>query len=159
MSYEIQLQTVSASPPTAIVRRQASVRELPKVIPEACGIVWRAIKAGGVSGAGRHVALYLDDQINLEVGVELTAPLAAPLPADGGDQVIGSALPAGTVATAVHFGPYQQLFRAHEAIREWCTKHFHVLAGPNWEIYGHWEQAWNADPSKIRTDVFYLLKN
>jgi hypothetical protein len=32
------------------------------------------------------------------------------------------------------------------------------LAGPNWEIYGHWLDEWNNDPAKIRTDVFYLLQ-
>jgi effector-binding domain-containing protein len=159
MAYDPRIETIRTAHPTAVVRRQASIRELPKVVPDACGIVWRAIKAAGVTGAGRHVALYLDDEINLEVGVELAAPLATPLPADGGDQVIASALPAGTVATTVHFGPYPQLSRAHEAIREWCAKHSHAPAGPNWEIYGHWEQAWNSDPSKIRTDVFCLLKN
>jgi hypothetical protein len=31
------------------------------------------------------------------------------------------------------------------------------LAGPNWEVYGHWTDEWNSDPAKIRTDVFYLL--
>jgi hypothetical protein len=24
-------------------------------------------------------------------------------------------------------------------------------------IYGHWQPEWNADPSRIRTDVFYLV--
>ena len=32
-----------------------------------------------------------------------------------------------------------------------------VRVGPSWEIYGHWRDEWNRDPSKIRTDVFYLL--
>ncbi|MDB5328046.1 MAG: Bacterial transcription activator, effector binding domain, partial [Phycisphaerales bacterium] len=36
--------------------------------------------------------------------------------------------------------------------------HGHAMAGPNWELYGHWDQSWNDDPSKIRTDVYYLLK-
>jgi hypothetical protein len=31
------------------------------------------------------------------------------------------------------------------------------LAGPNWEVYGHWKDEWNSDPSKICTDVFYLV--
>ena len=160
MAYDIRLQTIASPRPTAVVRRRSLARDLPKVVPDACGLVWRTIKAHGVSGAGRHVSLYLDDQINCEIGVELETPLAHALPADaGGDEVIGSSLPAGTVATAVHFGPYPQLFRAHEAIRDWCAKHSHALSGANWEIYGHWEQSWNADPSKIRTDVFYLLKN
>ena len=38
------------------------------------------------------------------------------------------------------------------------TAHGHTLAGPNWEIYGHWVDEWNRDPTKIRTEVFYLLK-
>ena len=33
-----------------------------------------------------------------------------------------------------------------------------ALAGPNWEIYGHWQEDWNEDPAKIRTEVFYLLE-
>jgi hypothetical protein len=24
-------------------------------------------------------------------------------------------------------------------------------------VYGHWQEVWNSDPTKIRTDVFYLL--
>ena len=130
MSYDVRVENVSVSRPTAVVRRRARAAELPKVVPHACGVVWGVMRAQHVSGAGRHVALYLDGEINLEVGVELEAPFA------GHGEVVGSALPAGTVATAVHFGPYAQLGAAH----------------------GHWEDAWNSDPAKIRTDVFYLLK-
>lgn len=152
MSYDVRVENVSVSRPTAVVRRRARAAELPKVVPHACGVVWGVMRAQHVSGAGRHVALYLDGEINLEVGVELEAPFA------GHGEVVGSALPAGTVATAVHFGPYAQLGAAHRAIRDWCADHGRELAGPNWEVYGHWEEAWNSDPAKIRTDVFYLLK-
>ena len=65
---------------------------------------------------------------------------------------------AGLVAGSVHFGPYQKLHEAHKAIRDWCSRHGHALAGPNWEFYGHWAEEWNRNPSKIRTDVYYLLK-
>ena len=90
--------------------------------------------------------------INLEVGVELDAPFV------GHGEVVASATPAGAVATAVHFGPYNRLHEAHEAIRQWCADHGYTPAGPNWEIYGHWTDECNSDSSKIRTDVFYLLK-
>jgi hypothetical protein len=33
----------------------------------------------------------------------------------------------------------------------------HSLAGPNWEIYGHWQREWDTNPSQIRTDVYYQL--
>ena len=152
MKYDIRLETTPASRPLAVVRRRARLQELPKVVTDACGIVWNVLREQQIKGAGRHVAVYLDDQINLEVGVEMDGPFA------GQGEVVASALPAGTVATTVHFGPYQRLGEAHQAIRDWCAKHGHALAGPNWEIYGHWVDEWNRDPGKIRTDVFYLLK-
>jgi len=151
MEYDIRLEQLT-SLPLAVVRRRASLPELSKVIPDACGLVWNVVRAQKIPGAGRHVALYWDDEFNLEVGVELEAPFA------GHGEVVGSATPAGTVATAVHFGPYNQLPVAHQAIRRWCADHGYALAGPNWEIYGHWIHEWCDDPSKIRTDVFYLLK-
>jgi hypothetical protein len=49
------------------------------------------------------------------------------------------------------------LGEAHRAIRDWCASEGHAAAGPNWEVYGHWIDQWNRDPSKIRTDVYYLL--
>ena len=151
MGYEVRLETLTTARPTAVVRRRARAQELSKVVPDACGLVWRVMKAQQVHGAGRHVALYLDDQINLEVGVELQTPF------EGHGEVVGSSLPSGNVASTVHFGPYNQLRAAHDAIHDWCKTHGHTLAGPRWEIYGHWEDAWNRDPSQIRTDVFYLL--
>lgn len=151
MEYQVHLQTIAARQPTAVVRRRAIIAELPKVVPDACGVVWNVIRAGQIKGAGRNIALYLDDQINLEVGVEMDAPFASH------GEVIGSSIPSGTVAAATHLGPYHQLARAHQAIRDWCARHGHTLAGPNWEIYAHWENSWKSDPSRIRTDVFYLL--
>lgn len=153
MAYDVRIENVTGSRPLAVVRRRADRRDLSRVVPEACGIVWNVIRAQQVKGAGRHVAVYLDDRINLEVGVELAAPFA------GHGDVVGSSIPSGTVATATHFGPYDRLHAAHQAIRDWCADHGHALAGPSWEIYGHWEDTWNSDPSKIRTDVFYLLNN
>jgi hypothetical protein len=66
MEYNIQCQQVG-SRPLAVVRRRASIPELPQVIPPACGEVWNAVKARQLKG-GRLVALYLDDEIKA-VGV------------------------------------------------------------------------------------------
>jgi effector-binding domain-containing protein len=150
MKYDVRFEQLS-SVPLAVVNRRASVRELPRVVPQACGTLWDVVKAQNLAGAGRHVALYLDDKINLQVGVELQVPFA------GYGEVVPSSTPAGAVATTTHFGPYNQLAAAHEAIRQWCAAHNYILAGPNWEIYDHWKDEWNNDPSRIRTDVFYLL--
>ena len=137
--------------PLAVVRCRARPDELSKVVPDACGVVWAVIRSQQIRGAGRHVAVYLDGQINLEVGVELDAPFA------GCGEVVGSGTPAGLVAATTHYGPYALLKNAHDAILRWCRRQGHTPAGPNWEIYGHWQDDWNRDPSKICTDVFYLL--
>jgi effector-binding domain-containing protein len=150
VKHEIRLEQHGARP-RAVVRRRAASHELSKVVPDACGTVWNVIRSQQVSGAGRHVAVYLDGQINLEVGVELDGPFT------GHGEVVVSATPPGLVATTTHYGPYGQLHEAHDAICRWCKANGYVLAGPNWEVYGHWKDEWNSDPSKICTDVFYLL--
>ena len=110
------------------------------------------VRSQKIAGAGRHVTLYLDGEINLEVGVELETAVCR------SRRSRGSATPAGAVASVVHFGPYDQLCKAHEAISPvGALDHGYTLDGPNWEIYGHWVDEWNTDPTKIRTDVFYLL--
>jgi effector-binding domain-containing protein len=150
MEYEVRLEQLG-SRPLAVVRRRASAHELAQVVPDACGAVWNVIREQKITGAGRHVALFRDGQINLEVGVEMDTPFA------GHGDVFGSATPTGAVATTVHYGPYGRLAEAHEAIRQWCVNHARTPAGPSWEIYGHWQDEWNRDPARIRTDVFYLL--
>jgi len=91
--------------------------------------------------------LYRDDIPNVEVGV-----LAIGLFSDTGT-VICSVLPAGVTAAVTHRGPYAELDRAHRAIGDWCAVHGHKLAGPRWEIYGHWRE----DPDELETEVYYLL--
>lgn len=149
MSHAVHVQRLE-SVPLAVIRRRATASDLSRVVPECCGLVWNAVRAQKTP-AGRHVAIYWDCSIRLEVGVELHGPFA-----ESGD-VVCSATPAGTVATATHFGPYAGLGAAHDAVRRWCAANHHRLAGPNWEIYGHWQSEWDADPSRIRTDVYYLL--
>jgi effector-binding domain-containing protein len=147
--YTVQIEHLD-SIPLAVVRRQARQSELSRLVPELCGLVWNVLRAQQIKG-GRHVAVYWDGNIRLEVGVELSVPFVER------DGVVRSATPAGMVAWVTHFGPYGGLGAAHEAIRQWCKSQNHRFAGPQWEIYGHWLKEWDSDPSQIRTDVFYLL--
>ena len=61
--------------PVAVIQRQVRASELARVVPEGCGVVWNAVRAQQAK-AGRHVAIYWDGSIRLEVGVEPTAELA-----------------------------------------------------------------------------------
>ena len=148
--YQIELAH-SQSIHTAVIRSRVRAKELPQFVPAACGEVWSFIRSAGLPRPGRHLALYLDAQGSVEVGAEVSEGFA------GNERVHCSQLPAGRVVTATHFGPYARLSEAHAAIRTWCAEHGHRCSVVTWEIYGHWEESWNTDPSKIRTDVFYLL--
>jgi len=148
-SYDVQLQR-NDTVPVAVIRRRANASELSRLVPECCGLVWNAVRAQNTK-AGRHVAIYWDDSIRLEVGVELEGPFTEQ------NDVVCFAIPAGLIATTSHFGPYGGLGAAHDAVRRWCQANHHQPAGPRWEIYGHWLPEWNMDPSRIRTDVQYLL--
>jgi effector-binding domain-containing protein len=137
--------------PLAVIKRRVAQSDLPRVVPQCCGLVWNVLRAQQARG-GRHVALYWDDAISLDVGAELLGPF------NESDGVVRSATPAGVVAWATHLGPYGQLGRAHDAIRQWRKAAGREFAGPSWEIYGHWLPEWDADPSRIRTDIYYLLQ-
>jgi effector-binding domain-containing protein len=134
----------------AVLRRRVPASELASVVPECCGRVWKALQAQGVQG-GRNVAVYWDGAIRLEAGVEVMGPFTEQ------NGVVRSATPGGRVAVVTHVGPYASLGKAHAAVREWAKASGHRLAGPNWEIYGHWQDAWNTDSSLIRTDVCYQV--
>ena len=150
MQFQIECQEVRPIP-TAVIRDQVRPRDLARFVPAACGEVWSFARAAGLPKPGRNVALYLGTDGTVEAGAEVTVPF------EGNGRVLRSELPAGRVATTTLFGPYSRLGEAHAAVREWCAEHGHSLSGVCWEIYGHWDEAWNADPTKIRTDVFHLI--
>src|SRR3954468_6860531 len=149
-AYAIQFQRLPGIP-LAVVRRQVSPAELSRLVPECCGLVWNALRAQGVRG-GRHVAVYLGGG-SVEIGAEIFVPFTET------GELVRSATPAGLVASTTHLGRYGGLGAAHDAVHHWCAGNGRTLAGPKWEIYGHWLDEWTADPSKIRTDVYYLLSD
>ena len=151
MSRPIELARVNAVP-TAVIRGRVRPHELASFVPAACGEVWSFVRSAGLPRPGRHVALYSDEG-SVEAGVEVSERF------DGIDRVRCSQLPAGRAATTTHFGPYAGLGDAHAEVRRWCEGQGHRLVGVCWEVYGHWDPGWNADPSSIRTDIFHLLED
>jgi effector-binding domain-containing protein len=146
---EYQAQVIQVEPQlTAVVRCRTSQNQLSTVVPQLCGEVWNFLRAGNFPRPGRHLAVYFDGEMNIEVGVEVFQHFA------GDGRVVCSATPAGMVATTAHVGPYNRLGEAHNAVCKWCADNGHALAGPSWEVYGHWTD----DVSKLRTDVFWLLR-
>jgi effector-binding domain-containing protein len=154
MTTDVQWPVVLAAvaeQPIAAARQRTTFARVATEIRPLLERAWTLIEANpGLRTDGQNVAIYWDDtgQGCIELGVQVVRPFAPT------EAVVCSATPAGTVATATHFGPYSGLQGPHRAIRRWCQENGRRLAGPFWEIYGEHEE----DPARLRTDVLYLLE-
>jgi len=139
--------------PTVVVASTTTWREFPSLWGSMLDEVYAVVRRAGADetppgeGRWRNVMFYKDDVPNVEVGVLASGPFS-----EAGN-VISSVLPAGVTAAVTHRGPYAGLDSAHRAVHDWCAMHGRQLAGPRWEIYGHWRE----DPSELETEVYYLL--
>ena len=133
---------------TAVVRDTVPPDQLSSRIIPLFDQVYAFLPASGIAHPGLNTILYLNDRIDLEAGVQISARFS------GSDTVHCSALPAGLAAHTAHYGPYNQLGAAHQAVIDWCRAEGLKRTGVRWEVYGHWQD----DPALLRTDVYYLLQ-
>jgi effector-binding domain-containing protein len=129
---------------SAVVAVTASWEEFPRLWPVLLDEVYAVVAR---ESAGLNVMLYKDDKPSVEVGVLLSGAFSA------AGRVVASHLPTGKAACATHRGPYEALEATHRAVRDYCAGRGLRLAGPRWEIYGHWHE----DPAELETEVSYLL--
>jgi effector-binding domain-containing protein len=150
-AYRVQLQ--QGVPRTiAAVRARLPVREVKATFPRYLDQVYAAGRAGVVQLDGQNVFMYQSvagqpEAADVAFGVGTVAPFAAAGNVEPVD------LPLGEAATTTHWGTYDQLGAAHRAVVEWCRAHDRRPSGTSWEVYGHWTD----DPTKLRTDIYYLL--
>ena len=112
--------------------------------------VYAAAKAGAVSLDGQNIFIYRGcegDQLTVDFCVGATAPFEAT------GAVEPFTTPSGRTTMVAHQGDYGGLPAANAAIHAWCQEHGRTLAGPSWEVYGHWYD----DPALLRTEVYWLL--
>ena len=139
MEYTVQAIQAPAQP-IEIMWGRTAMSTLPKRIRELFDQFYAQFKGKGGLNIVYYPGAGVDGEFEIGCGVELPS---------GGN----AATPAGLVATTVYFGPYDRMKPAHEAIHRWARENGHRLAGPSWEVYGHW----NDDPAQLRTDIFYLI--
>ena len=113
--------------------------------------VYAAARANKIALDGQNVFVYYP-RADGELTVDFCVGAQQLFDAVGA--VVPMATPSGVAATATHWGNYAALVDAHAAIRSWCRAHDRTLAGPSWEVYGHWHD----EPARVRTDVYYLLQ-
>ena len=157
MEFEVRVETVGRRY-IATAQGRASVENLKEVAFPLSGQAWDFLKAHPeIPTTGVNIWVYWDDAtgelfltkegLPFEPGAEVLEPFES----DGA--VVCSYTPGGTVARADVTGPYDLIPDAHLAIRKWVKENGHTLAGPNWEVYG----PWNEDPTDDRCEVFYQL--
>jgi effector-binding domain-containing protein len=139
--------------PTAVIAQATTWAQFPRVWRPLLDEVYRFVRhrpdlaTGEGAELWQNVMLYKDDLPHVEVGVLVSRPF------EREGRVIASALPGGEVATAIHRGEYATLGVTHDTVRDYVAAQGRELAGPRWEIYGHWR----SDPSELETEVFWLL--
>lgn len=148
---------VAVVPPriVAAVRRRAMPQTIAGLIRGSD--VWELMRARGIESTGHNVVIYRDEPghdlmhsrggIPVEIGAEVLAPF------EPDDAVACVQTPGGRCISIVHLGPVARLRSAYDAILSAVGAQELRLAGPYWEVYGHW----TADPDEFETKVFYAL--
>ncbi len=147
-----EIRDVSVSPrPVAGVHAQVQRGRVGQEFGRHLDQVYAAARTGAVKLDGQNIFIYRAasaDVLTVDFCVGVTAPF------DAVGAVLPLETPSGVAAMVTHHGDYGRLNEANAAIITWCQANNRKRAGPSWEVYGHWD----ADPAKLRTDVYYLLQ-
>lgn len=134
----------------AAVAARAERNELATAIRSSLDKVYAVLRARNVEGLGHNIVFYRDPAsglpFDLEIGVETPSPIAP----EG--EVRNVDLPVGRAAVVAYWGSYDKIGEGHGAVQGWLAER-----GLKWrdnvEVYGDWAE----DPSKLRTDLVYML--
>ena len=133
------------------IRTTTTLDQLAAIMGPLFGEVYGYIQQSGQAPSGMPFSIYhaMDGQT-----VELECGMPVPTPLPGADRVQPGELPAGTMATVTHFGPYESLGRTWTALMEWMKSQGLESAGAPWEVYVT-DPGAEPDQSKWRTDIFF----
>lgn len=137
----------------AVVRYDARPEDIGRKAGEAFGAVAGYLARIGVAVTGPAVTCYDmgEDVFHVASGFVVEGPF------EPGGGVEPFQLPEGEVATTTHIGPYDQLGKAYDAVRESAR-----AQGRDVEDAGMmWEEYWSgpeAPPEETRTVVFWPVK-
>jgi effector-binding domain-containing protein len=148
--YDVQEVTVTARP-VAGVHAQVPRGRVGQEFGRHLDQVYAAARAGAVHLDGQNIFIYraaTADQLTVDFCVGVKAPFNAV------GAVVPLETPHGLAAMTTHHGDYGRIGDANAAILAWCRAQSRPLAGPSWEVYGHWDP----DPAKLRTEIYYLLR-
>jgi effector-binding domain-containing protein len=133
--------------PTAVLREQVAMSELPEFFQRAFEEVMAAVQAQNIPCVGPPFGKYYGmpgETVDLEAGFPVAAAVAPT-----GD-VVPSTLPGGPVVEAVHVGPYDTLEQTYGELESWMEEQDLRGADVMWESYLSDPEA-EPDPATWRT--------
>lgn len=122
------------------------------------GEIAHLLGEAGVAPAGPPYCRYHEfgpDTADIEIGMPVSAPPVG-LPGDTEPESPAlSELPGGSVAVAVHRGPYGELGETYRALEAWAEAESHRLGPGPWESY--LDDPWEVAAAELRTEVCWPL--
>ena len=144
-------ETTTTARALAGVRARVPIGRVAEYFGRCLDQVYAAAKTGAIVLDGQNIFLY-NPRADGDLDVAFCVGTGGTFNAIGSVEYITT--PEGTAATITHWGDYSGLRGAHDALQAWCGINDKTLAGPSWEVYGHWSN----NPAELRTDIYYLLK-
>jgi effector-binding domain-containing protein len=138
-----------AAQPAAVIRTKVDIEHIPERLGECFGEIMGVLGRRGIAPAGEPYVRYLSPPPG-EMAIEVGVPVARPVAADG--RVEPGELPAGSVAVAIHRGPYERIAETYGVVMRWIAEHGRAPDGPMWECYRTDPQA-EPDPAKWETEI------
>lgn len=150
MPYEFEVKTVDPRP-AATIRTKTTPDQIASTMDELLPAIWGYLAEQGAQPAGPPFTIYHaygENEIDLECGM----PVATPITGQG--RVQAAELPGGKVVVTNHYGPYDTLMQAYNALADYLQADQFTTAGPPWEVY--WtDPSAEPDPAQWRTEIFW----
>ena len=120
--------------------------------------VYGYLARGGVNGLTEiGVAIWHDDEYKTsDIDVEAAVYLKQPIPEGGRVKVYQ--LPAASMASVIHKGPYNRLSQAYEALGRWIEANGYKIVGPNREVYLYCTQPVRQDDDSYVTEIQFPVE-
>ena len=134
--------------PIVSIRDRRPAQALPGFLAEAFGEMYGQLGVLGVGPAGPPFVIYHEFGPEL-IDAEVAIPISRPVLSEG--RVQARVLPAATVASTLHVGPYEALGAAYTAVTDWIAVNTCEAAGPFQERYLNGPD--QATPAEYRTEV------
>ena len=129
----------------AVAETHGPMVEVPANIPVLLEKVATYLTSNGYAPGACYVVYdeFTDDAMRMRAGFAVSQDISE------SDDVKVMQMPANTTAHTTHYGSYDGIPAAHQAVREWCAANGHEELDMSWEIYGEWYE----DESKLVTDI------